>query len=604
MKKQKEKNKHRPAQCLQWYLSFIWQHHRKALVFVPMIAFVRVGIRLTELFVVPSILKCVEEKASFTTLLATVGVFTLLLLLFLPLGKILENCTMLTEYTPATMLEHEVIRKANVTAWSNTIHPKTAAQRQKAIEEVFNYDAAPTQVFFLSRTLLCDMTCFAVYLLMLTNLDPLLALVAFVTGVIGYFATRNANKWRYEHRAEESKLLAKIAYVGHKAESVELAKDIRIYGLRGWLSELNRNAINAFERFVAKAKGKQLLVDLIGTVLNVVRSGVAYALLIGMTLSGEITAAEFVLYFTAVNEFTEWISGILRGFGMMHRYGLQLATIREFTELPEPFRFEGGEPIPKAKAYELKLEQVSYRYPEAENDSLQGVNLTVHAGEKIAVVGTNGAGKTTLVRLLCGLIDPTEGRVLLNGIDIRNFNRDDYYRLFSTVFQESDFMELTVAENVAQKLPQEIDYARVENCLDAAGLKERAAALPNGVQTHLGKHVWDDAVLLSGGEKQRVMLARALYKDGPILLLDEPTAALDPIAENDIYMKYNEMTKGKTAVFVSHRLASTRFCDRILFLKDGAVAEEGTHEELLRKNGLYATLFDVQSRYYKEGGVF
>ena len=227
----------------------------------------------------------------------------------------------------------------------------------------------------------------------------------------------------------------------------------------------------------------------------------------------------------------------------------------------------------------------------------------MHPGEKLAVVGLNGAGKTTLVKLLCGLLDPTEGTVFLNDVDVKTFDRDAYYTLFSAVFQEYALLSTTVAENVAQA-DEKIDEARVWDCLEKAGLSQAIRALPQGIHTHVGREVYLDGVLFSGGQTQRLMLARALYKNGPILMLDEPTAALDPIAEDDIYQKYSAMTQGKTSVFISHRLASTRFCDRILFLDHGQIAEEGTHEALLAKNGGYAALFEVQSRYYQEGREF
>ena len=272
-------------------------------------------------------------------------------------------------------------------------------------------------------------------------------------------------------------------------------------------------------------------------------------------------------------------------------------------DYPEPFRFETGENIPKAESYELKLEHVSYRYPGADADTIHNLSLTVHPGEKLAIVGLNGAGKTTLVKLLCGLLDPVQGAVLLNGRDIRAFDRREYYALFSAVFQEFSVLDVTIAEQIAQ-CAEGIDYKRIADCAEKAGLTAMIERLPEGLQTHMGREVYLDGVLFSGGETQRLMLARALYKNGPILLLDEPTAALDPIAENDIYMKYNDMTQGKTSVFISHRLASTRFCDRIIFVADGNIAEEGTHESLLALGGAYAKLFEVQSRYYQEGRAF
>ena len=260
-------------------------------------------------------------------------------------------------------------------------------------------------------------------------------------------------------------------------------------------------------------------------------------------------------------------------------------------------------PLKKAldKPYEIRLENVSYRYPEAKENTLSHVELTVKAGEKLAIVGLNGAGKTTLVKLICGFLDPTEGRVLLNGEDIRQYNRKDYYALFSAVFQDFSVLEVSVKENVAQRV-DDIVIERVWRCLDEAGLTETVKALPKGIDTPIGRLVYEDGVELSGGQTQRLMLARALYKNGPILTLDEPTAALDPIAENDIYQKYSQMTNGRTSIFISHRLASTRFCDRILFIKGGNIAEEGSHEQLLKLGGEYARLFEVQSKYYQEGG--
>ena len=313
-------------------------------------------------------------------------------------------------------------------------------------------------------------------------------------------------------------------------------------------------------------------------------------------------ASEFLLYFTAVSGFTSWVTGILSNFSQLHKESIALSRVQEYLHVDEPFKFAEGIEPPQADAYALTLEDVSFRYPGTEKDVLTHVNLTIRPGEKLAIVGLNGAGKTTLVKLLCGFYDPTEGRVLLNGQDIRDFNRTKYYELFSAVFQQFSVMDVTIAETVAQSVDG-IDMDKVALCLDKAGLTEALAKFPEGVNTHIGREVYLDGVMLSGGQTQRLMLARALYKDGPILVLDEPTAALDPLAENDIYMKYNEMTTGKTSVFISHRLASTRFCDRILFIADGGIAEEGTHDELLALGGAYAKLFEVQSRYYKEGGA-
>ena len=271
-------------------------------------------------------------------------------------------------------------------------------------------------------------------------------------------------------------------------------------------------------------------------------------------------------------------------------------------EWPEPFAFEEGKPLPQGlKDCEIVLDHVSYRYPGAEKDTISNLTFTLHPGEKVAIVGLNGAGKTTLVKLLCGFLDPTQGSVRLNGVDIRTYNRREYYHLFSAVFQEFSVLDTNVAVNVAQRVDG-IDRARVAECLEKAGLTQAVEALPKGMDTPVTRNVFEDGVELSGGQMQRLMLARALYRDAPVVVLDEPTAALDPLAEHDIYMKYNAMTQGKSSLFISHRLASTRFCDRILYLEHGRIAEEGTHQSLLDLGGGYSKLFEVQSRYYQKGG--
>ena len=214
-------------------------------------------------------------------------------------------------------------------------------------------------------------------------------------------------------------------------------------------------------------------------------------------------------------------------------------------------------------------------------------------------MGINGAGKTTLVKLLCGLYIPTEGEVRLNGISVTDYNILYYYSLFSVVFQDMYLLPVTIAEFIASDNTN-IEEEKVHYVLRLAGLEQKIQSLPKGIHSHLMKGVFDDSIELSGGEKQKLMFARALYKNAPVVVLDEPTAALDPIAENELYQKYGNLTQGKTSIYISHRLASTRFCDRIVLIDNKTIAESGSHEELMKTGGKYAKMFEIQSQYYKE----
>ena len=258
-----------------------------------------------------------------------------------------------------------------------------------------------------------------------------------------------------------------------------------------------------------------------------------------------------------------------------------------------------GIPFPDG-APDIKFQNVSFRYPNAEKDTLQNISFHIRGGEKVAIVGLNGAGKTTLIKLLCGLYMPTGGKILVGGNELSKYNIEEYYKHIAAVFQQIELLPLSIEDNIVFDAEDADREEKLTRVLELSGLAEKVKQLPNGAKAKFDRTLYADAVDFSGGEKQKLALARAVYKDAPIVVLDEPTSALDPIAENEIYQKYNDLTAHATSVFISHRLASTRFCDRIFFLENGAIAECGSHDELMRQGGKYAALYAVQSKYYKE----
>ena len=601
--KSKQKPKYSIWQCVCFLVKTAWGSVRSVLWFSILFAVLSVGINMAQLFIAPMVLQKVEALAPLGELLATIGIFAGLLLVLNALMGYLNENIMYGRIDVRSEIIHMINHKAFTTSYPNTKDPAVLRLQNEALNNCDSNDEPSEHVWRTLTGLMINLFGFVVYLLLLTDVNLLLMGVVILTTVVGFFISRHINEWGYRHREERARYDKEMGYFVSKTESVKLAKDIRIFGLAPWLNAVYASSRRAFEAFIDRRERVYAWNCVVDVVLQIARNGIAYGYLIHRALTEGMAASEFLLYFTAFTGFSNWVTGLLSEFSTLHKECLGLSVIQEYIHLPEQFRFEGGVPIPKTDAYELKLENVTFRYPGTDKVIIRNMILTLHPGEKIALVGLNGAGKTTFVKLLCGFYDPDEGRVLLNGIDIREFNRQEYYDLFSAVFQEMSMLDLTVAEHVAQTAVN-IDMDKVADCLEKAGLTAKVESLPQGLQTHVGKIAFLEGVEFSGGEMQRLMLARALYKDGPVLVLDEPTAALDPIAENDIYMKYNEMTKGKTSLFISHRLASTRFCDRILFLQDGVIAEEGTHEQLLAMGGEYAKLFHVQARYYQEGGEY
>lgn len=601
--KDKTKPRYNAAQNVGWMVKIAWKVRRRVLFLCVAMAALEVANNLAQLYVAPEILSRVERHAPMGELLGTIGLFTLALFLTMGLKEYFEKIVLFPRVDVRSNIVGMIGRKCNMTSFPNTLEAKFIKLREKAHQSTQSNDEATDLVWETLTELMQNVGGFLVYLTILSRLNEALLGVIVATCVAGFLLSRHSDNWEFRHRDEEESCYAKKSYIRRKAQSVELAKDIRIFGLQGWLNELMDRVQNVYLDFLLRSEKVRLLSDVAEALLTMARNGIAYAYLLHMALRDSLSVPEFILYFTAVSTFTTWVMGILQAAQKLHEESLDISQVREFLDYPEPFRFEGGVAIPKADACELKLEHVSFRYPGAEEDTIHDLDLTVRPGEKLAIVGLNGAGKTTLVKLLCGLFDPTEGRVLLNGVNVRDFNRREYYGLFSAVFQEFSILDVTVAENIAQT-NENIDAQKLWDCIEKAGLTQTIQKLPKGLDTHVGREVYLDGVLFSGGQTQRLMLARALYKDGAILLLDEPTAALDPLAENDIYQKYKDMTAGKTSLFISHRLASTRFCDRIIFVADGRITEEGTHDQLLARGGAYARLFEIQSRYYQEGKAF
>ncbi len=599
--------KQRPAyslgQNLVYMISLAWKQRRSVILLAVAMAVVAILLSLTQLFIVPSILGAVEVNVSAAELTGTILLFTGVLILLRAAQSYFSSCSQFGRIEVRLHIGSMIQNKALTMSYPDILNQNVRKKMDKASMLVTSNSAATEAIWTTLVNLLENVVEFIVFLSLLAMLNPLMIIAVLATTIVSFSVSNYLNDWGYRHREEEAEYSRRMNYLSEKSRDYTLAKDVRIFGMQGWIEDVYNSMLRLYRSFLARGECVYIWGNIIDVLLAFMRNGIVYVFLMGSVLQGKMSAPQFVLYFNTVNLFTSGIGKIMTDLAALRKQSLDICAVREFLEYPETFQMEQGIPIkPNLNIpYQIELQNVSFRYPEAEKDTLSQINLTIRQGEKLAVVGLNGAGKTTLVKLICGFLDPTEGKVFLNNIDIRTYNRQDYYRLFSAVFQDFSVLDVTIAENIAQT-DETINRPLMEHCIHQAGLTEKIKQLPAGVNTHLGK-VFEDGIELSGGELQRLMLARALYKNAPIMVLDEPTSALDPIAESEIYNKYSELTDGRMAVYISHRLASTKFCHRIILICEGRIAEEGTHDELLAHNGHYAALFEMQSKYYREGGA-
>ncbi len=440
---------------------------------------------------------------------------------------------------------------------------------------------------------------FIVTLTTISVLDlRLILILAVISSVQFLFFRYTVKKDKKNVWDKLSPVWRKLNYMEYTTQNFDSAKDIRLFGMKKWLSGKQHEIISEKQERMLYSKNLWIYNSIFAHSMLVLSSAAVYGILIFAVLGTDMSIGDFTLYVGLSTAFTASLTNVLNDLGGFKSDSLKMDDFRSFIDL-ESDNEEDCIPIPKTDKYVFEFKNVSYQYKGQEGYALKNMNLTLEAGKKMAVVGLNGAGKTTFIKLLLRLYDPTEGIILLNGTDVRKFKRMEYYELFSPVFQNVEIFAFPMKENISMKKTEETDRELSRECAEKAGLKEKLDALQNGVDTELLKIIHDDGIDLSGGEKQKLALARALYKNAPVIVLDEPTAALDALAEYNLYKSFDEIIGNKSAVYISHRLSSTRFCDSIAMFKAGELIEQGTHEELLAKGGAYAEMFEIQAQYYK-----
>lgn len=396
----------------------------------------------------------------------------------------------------------------------------------------------------------------------------------------------------------------KMNYLESTTKNFDFAKDIRLFNMSNAFFNQLSGVNETYKELNRKHHNRMVLWEVsLGSVL-IVQKILMYTWLVYNVVTGAYQISDFVLYVGLVSTFHASVGYVNWIYSDMITNSLMINDYRNFVDWKEDRvtadEKDGHITEINLDKFEFRFENVSFKYPGHDNYVLKNVNLTIKNGAKLAVVGVNGAGKTTFIKLMMKLYEPSEGRILLNDVDIKEYNREEYFKLFSPVFQNVECFAMPIYQNISFAEEDKTDMNKINEVLEQSGLSEKINSYEKGIHTNLLKIFDKEGIDLSGGEKQRLAMARALYKDGKVVILDEPTAALDALAEDRMYREFENMIYGKTAVFISHRLGSTRFCDKIAMFEDGTIVEEGTHEELMAKNGKYAYMFGIQSQYYDE----
>lgn len=598
------------------YLRCIWKEDRKlyllGLLYFP--AFILEN--YMTIYLPKLVVRELEEKRTVPFFIGSLFIFLLLLLFS---SVLLSKVTKKIEYRNwffVADMQKRYVEKLLYVDYRDLEDKEFLSMRNMVKETLFGGSAGEGEQRamlkdFMPKLILCisSLGTVIIYLTYMYRLSPALILVFLLSPAVDCHNIYAAQKKEKKQVVKGADAWQKMDYINRKTADFSMAKDIRLYGMEGWLAALSekyRKKRLFYKGTELKMKAKTVL---LGKFIFMLYFVCFYLMLTYQFLKGNLMVSDVVFYgglgaFGGVADILE--QNVIYILWHLSRISTEYHRFQTFLDFGEN---TGKRDVAlQREAPVLELRDVSFSYPDGGGEILRHLDLKVEAGEKVAVVGVNGAGKTTLMKLVCGLLHPTEGQIFLNGTDLEDMEAEERYAWFSCAFQEAHFLPLSIRENISMEgkellgeaEEEEKDDKKIWECLERAGMKEAVETLPSGIGTLMEKSLNEDAADFSGGQRQKLSLARALYRDAGVLILDEPTASLDAIAENEIYQKYASFTEGKTSFFVSHRLASTRFCSRILLLDGGRVAEEGTHEELLDIGGLYAKMFELQSTYYSK----
>lgn len=550
------------------------------------------------------VLSFIEDDLPFNTIIMYTVIICLIMMILDVISTTCYNSFEFEYRKTEGYVEKKRMDKLFHTDFKNMESPDFLDYAQRA-KTALNRDKGFHGVLYQSRNFIAQGT-LMILSAALIGIQNLLMMIIFI--VISFGIVKISSFFTKRDKIKFSDAMAptwrKMNYLESTTKNFDFAKDIRLFNMSNAFFNQLSGVNETYKELNRKHHNRMVLWEVsLGSVL-IVQKILMYTWLVYNVVTGAYQISDFVLYVGLVSTFHASVGYVNWIYSDMRTNSLMINDYRNFVDWKEDRETadekDGHITEINLDKFEFRFENVSFKYPGHDNYVLKNVNLTIKNGAKLAVVGVNGAGKTTFIKLMMKLYEPSEGRILLNDVDIKEYNREEYFKLFSPVFQNVECFAMPIYQNISFAEEDKTDMNKINEVLEQSGLSEKINSYEKGIHTNLLKIFDKEGIDLSGGEKQRLAMARALYKDGKVVILDEPTAALDALAEDRMYREFENMIYGKTAVFISHRLGSTRFCDKIAMFEDGTIVEEGTHEELMAKNGKYAYMFGIQSQYYDE----
>ncbi|MCD4715001.1 MAG: ABC transporter ATP-binding protein/permease [Clostridiales bacterium] len=511
--------------------------------------------------------------------------------------KVLKARTELMTYQFNNAFERHISRKTVEIDFENVEDPEILNLKERALFAVRNHGLMYAMVEALSKVA-NEVILIAGLSAIIWTFSPWVLVLLVGVVVINSFIFKKVQKYYYLESTQTVGANRAFVYYITQSSDLEVAKDLRLYDMSGMMiDKMNRYNLRTYKLYL-KIYGAISRLNGLVSVNVQIQTVIIYYLLAVRTLAGTVTIGNFMMYAGAVGKFSMSMNTFVSSIIEVNRLCRQLELLVEYEKIPAS-KDSGNQPMPAGEKYVIEFHDVSFKYPRADDFTLKNISVTIHPGEKISIIGLNGAGKTTFVKLLTRLYKPTEGKITINGIDIQDVDYETYMSKIAAVFQDYRLFGLTVEENITSKISAEDESPELFEILREVGASGDIEALPFGLKTPLDKRYDKEATKLSGGQSQKIAIARALYKNAPIVVLDEPTAALDPLAEHDVYLRFDQMVQDKTAIYISHRLSSCRFCDRILVFDKGEIIQVGSHDELIRQRGSqYELMFNAQATYY------